>query len=256
MPYTATAERPYGWRARVGMITPTPAHENNAFEFYQIAPDGCTVVMTSLGVVLANREASYGAAIDRLEAATEEIMSRRPMSIIQAGVPLIAFQGWGFEAEVLNKIRLVTETPAATDLGACILGMKKLGIRKPAMLTPFDPRTHDKLTDYLAHAGLAVSGVKSVLDEMTGGELRGYEVSTMDLAKVRETGIKLAKATPDADGIWITGALMPSVAAIEPLEQATGLPVVSSMQAMAWQGLRLAGVTDRIQGYGRLLREF
>jgi hypothetical protein len=64
------------------MITPTPAHENNCYEFYQIAPDGVTIVMTSLGIVLANREASYGQAIDRLEAATEEIMSRKPMSIM------------------------------------------------------------------------------------------------------------------------------------------------------------------------------
>jgi len=108
MALVAAADRPYGWKARVGMITPTPAHENNAYEFYQIAPDGVTVVMTSLGVVLADREASYGQAIDRLEAATEEIMSRKPMSIIQAGVPLIAFQGWGFEAEVLGKIKKVT----------------------------------------------------------------------------------------------------------------------------------------------------
>ena len=256
MALVATADRPYGWRARVGMITPTPAHENNAYEFYQMAPDGVTVVMTSLGVVLADREASYGSAIDRLEAATEEIMSRKPMSIIQAGVPLIAFQGWGFEAEVLGKIAKVTDTQAATDLGSCILAMQKLGIKRPAMLTPFDPKTHDKLTTYVANAGLEVSGVKSILDEMPGQQLRGYEVSTMDLGSVLRIGTQLAKDTPDADGIWITGALMPSVSTLEALEQASGLPVVGSMQAMAWQGLRLAGVNDQIQGFGRLLREF
>jgi maleate isomerase len=238
------------------MITPTPAHENNAYEFYQVAPDGATVVMTSLGVVLADREASYGAAINRLEAATEEIMSRKPQSIIQAGVPLIAFQGWGFEDEVLGKIRNVTDTPAATDLGSCIKGMQALGIKRPAMLTPFDPKTHDKLTDYVAHAGIEVSGVKSILDEMPGGQLRGYEVSTMDLGAVLRIGTQLGKDTPSADGIWITGALMPSVSVIESLERESGLPVIGSMQVMAWQALRLAGVTDKIDGFGRLLREF
>jgi maleate isomerase len=78
----------------------------------------------------------------------------------------------------------------------------------------------------------------------------------MDLGSVLRIGTQLAKDTPDADGIWITGALMPSVSTLEALEQASGLPVVGSMQAMAWQGLRLAGVNDQMQGFGRLLREF
>src|SRR5262245_42301305 len=48
MPLKASLGAPYGWRARVGMITPSPGHENNAYEFYLIAPEGVTVCMTSL----------------------------------------------------------------------------------------------------------------------------------------------------------------------------------------------------------------
>lgn len=57
-------------------------------------------------------------------------------------------------------------------------------------------------------------------------------------------------------GIWITGALMPSVGAIQPLEQDLGVPVLTSMQAMAWAGLKLTGVKAQITGYGRLVRIF
>ncbi len=255
MALTATADRPYGWRARCGFITPTPAHENNAYEFYLIAPEGVTVVMTSLGVVLSDRERSYGEAIDRLPAATEEIMTRRPQSIMQAGVPLIATRGWKFEDEVLGRIASVTDTPAATDLGSCIRAMNALGMTRVAMLTPFDDRTHAQLAGYVANADIEIANAGSVVGEVAGGELRAYEVSTIDLGIVRRMAADLFRATPGADGVWITGALMPSVAVVDTLEEELGVPVVSSMQAMAWQSLRLAGVDDRIPGFGRLLRE-
>ena len=251
----ASADRPYGWRARVGFITPTPAHENNAYEFYLIAPEGVTIVTTSLGVVLAQGERSYTEAMTRLEAATEELMTRRPQSIMQAGVPLLATQGWKFEDEVLRRIAGVTDTPAATDLGSCIEAMNALGMRSVAMLTPFDDRTHAQIADYVASAGITVANAATVVGEVAGGELRAYEVSTMDLGVVRRMAADLFRETPGADGLWITGALMPSVTALEPLERELGAPVVSSMQAMAWKSLRLAGVEDEIPGFGRLLRE-
>ncbi len=62
----------------------------------------------------------------------------------------------------------------------------------------------------------------------------------------------LFRSVREADGVWITGALMPSVAIIEVLEKDLGVPVVSSMQAMTWAGFRLAGVHAQISGYGRL----
>ena len=45
---------------------------------------------------------------------------------------------------------------------------------------------------------------------------------------------------------------MPSVEIIAELEQDLGVPVVSSMQAMTWTGLRLAGVRASVDGYGQL----
>ena len=44
--------------------------------------------------------------------------------------------------------------------------------------------------------------------------------------------------------------------ATKPPERAFGVNVVRASQAAIGDGLRLAGVGDRIAGYGRLLREF
>ena len=44
--------------------------------------------------------------------------------------------------------------------------------------------------------------------------------------------------------------------AIETLEQEFGVTVMTSLQAIVWNALRRCGVDDRIDGYGRLFREF
>jgi maleate cis-trans isomerase len=46
------------------------------------------------------------------------------------------------------------------------------------------------------------------------------------------------------------------IEAIDPLEREFGVSVMAASQACVWDALRLAGVNDRIEGYGRLLREF
>jgi len=45
-----------------------------------------------------------------------------------------------------------------------------------------------------------------------------------------------------------------TVAVLEALEQDLGKPVISAIQASFWDGLRLAGVRERIPHYGRLLQ--
>ncbi len=40
------------------------------------------------------------------------------------------------------------------------------------------------------------------------------------------------------------------------IEARAGKPAICSNQAMIWDCLRLAGIEDRFEGYGRLLEEF
>ncbi|MFQ5551490.1 MAG: arylmalonate decarboxylase [Gemmatimonadales bacterium] len=61
---------------------------------------------------------------------------------------------------------------------------------------------------------------------------------------------------PDADALLLSCGALRSVEVVDEIEQRTKKPVVVSNQAMIWECLRLAGVDDRIDGYGRLLKEF
>lgn len=253
MPLNASPGAPYGWRARIGLITPSPGHENNAYEFYLMAPEGVTVCMTSLRVMALTQE-QYSGALTRMEAGVAEMVSRNVDVIIQAGVPLTVTQGWDFHNQLAAQVARLTKIPFATDIGACIEAMQALGMKQVVMLTPFDQAMHEQLARYVANAGIHVPTAHSIRPPQALEISRHYDVSTVPLAVPYRAAKALFRSTTGADGIWITGALMPSVAAIQPLEQDLGVPVVTSMQAMTWAGLRLAGIKAEITGYGQLFQ--
>jgi maleate isomerase len=60
---------------------------------------------------------------------------------------------------------------------------------------------------------------------------------------------------PDAEAIFISCGGLRSLEIVDALEQEVGKPVVVSNQAMLWNTLRLAGIEDKIEGYGRLFLE-
>jgi maleate isomerase len=61
---------------------------------------------------------------------------------------------------------------------------------------------------------------------------------------------------PDADALFISCGALRSTDIIERLESELGKPVIGSNQASMWNCLRLAGIKDRMDGFGRLLREY
>ena len=61
---------------------------------------------------------------------------------------------------------------------------------------------------------------------------------------------------PQADSILLPSPHWPTAGAIEVLEREFGVNVMAAHQAIVWHALRRCGVKDRIDGFGRLLREF
>ena len=59
----------------------------------------------------------------------------------------------------------------------------------------------------------------------------------------------------NADGLFISCMNFDAMAAAQALEDAIGKPVVTSHTATLWRALALAGVSEPVHGYGRLLAE-
>jgi maleate isomerase len=237
----------YGWRARIGFVTPSPGVENNAYEFYQMVPSGVVAVLTSLGVHGLSQD-QYDMGLSRMPFALEEMKRRGVDVVVQAGVPLVVTHGWGYETTLLEEIRTHTSIPAVTDIGASIAAMQTLGMARVVMLSPFADQLEGQITEYVDHAGIQVVAMASLLDIVPFDE-----ISRVPLAVVYRAAREVAALARGAvDGVWITGAYMPSVGIVDALESDLARPVVTAMQAMTWAGLQRAGVHATIQGFGQL----
>ena len=60
---------------------------------------------------------------------------------------------------------------------------------------------------------------------------------------------------PDADAVFISCGALRTLEVVDALEKEISKPVIASNQAMIWDTFRLAGIQDKIPGYGRLLRD-
>jgi len=89
-------------------------------------------------------------------------------------------------------------------------------------------------------------GVEQRLDfAVAGGELGGAPGDALF-----ELGMRGFDS--NADGLIMACLNTRSHTVIDCLEQKLAAPVITSTQAILWHALRLAGIDDRIRGYGRL----
>jgi maleate cis-trans isomerase len=230
------------------MLQPTMVTDNNPFEFYLMAPPGVQLVLTSLGLPEGVRgDDAYARAIAGIEEPIRRLLGRGVDVIIQAGVPPIVEKGWGFEDELRARVAQWTELPFASDVGCCIAAMHALGMQRIGLLV--SGANQQSFAEYIGHAGIDVAtaqGISTPPREETGAQ---------PLSVPYRAAVALRRAAPDIDGVWIPIASRPTVGMIEEIERAIGVPVVTSAQAMMWQGLRLAEVPmHEVVGFGRLFQ--
>jgi len=150
------------------------------------------------------------------------------------------------EDKVFEKIRAARPGIACTTpITAGVAGMKALGLRRIALLTPYVDSINQIMRGFIEARGVEVP----VVGSFNNGD--DSEVARMTPACVRDAAIELGRHAA-VDGVFVSCTSLRVAEIVEEVEAAIGKPVSSSNHAMAWHALRLAGVEDRIGGWGRL----
>jgi len=152
------------------------------------------------------------------------------------------------EDRAIAELEKGAPSAKATTLVTCVKhALQRLGARRIVVGTPYTDELNASVAAFLMAAGFEIAdfqGLNLLYDR--------------DMIRVApEFLVEFARAIdrPDADALLLSCGALRSVEVVDQIENAIGKPVVASNQAMLWECLRLAGVEDRLDGLGVLLRE-
>ncbi len=236
----------YGWRAKLGIIY-TSSSTIMESVLYAMAPRGVSSHTTRvfLGKVTADELVKTGArAVD-----AARLLATAPLHAIVFGCTSGSFlMGPGYDAELTEELFEITDPiPVITTTTAVANGLKTLDLQKIVIATPYTDDINDRACGYfeaVGHQVLKMQGLQITTD---------LEMTQLSPEKVYQ----LAKSTwtPEADGMVISCTSLRTIEILEELEADIGKPVISANQASFWATLRLAGVHEKVPGFGQLLAQ-
>ena len=233
-------------RAQIGYVLVANADLSEA-DFFAMRPPGVGVHFTRVPMPREVDVAALACMERDLAGAAASLMpGRDDLDVISysctSGTFVIG------EERVIAELRRLNPRPRATTmLSACVAGLEALGARRIVLGTAYTPDLTALEVEFLASRGFDVvrsEGLSLASDEEMN------RVTPAWLARfAREID------SPDADALFLSCGALRVLPVIEEIEAEIAKPLVFSNQANFWHCLRLAGIEDRIEGFGRLLRE-
>jgi len=236
--------RPYGWKAKIGLIVPS-TNTINEPEFWRMAPPGVAIHTSRVLLLGETTPESYRRMADGLDRACEELAT--------AEVDVIAYGCTSGSIicpmeELLAGMRERARCPAIATAGAVVAALRALDVRRVALGTPYVDFVNQAETRFLEQYGFEVTSMHGLGLGETQEERRGIgRVPPEALYQMCRTIDR-----PGAQALFLSCTNVPSIDMIPTLEHEFGKPVVTSNIACFWACLRMLGIRTPVMGFGSL----
>lgn len=149
---------------------------------------------------------------------------------------------------VARAIKTACPDACVTDpLAAIIAAGRHLNANRLGFVTPYIPEVSAGMRRKLEEAGFEIAGFGSFEEGNDRVVARITEASIL-------AAIKKVAAQKPCDAVVVSCTNLRCLDVIAQAEDQTGVPVLSSNQALAWHMLRLAGINNTRTKYGRLFK--
>jgi arylmalonate decarboxylase len=227
----------------LGMIFP-PANYEVPPEAHRMYPSG--IRFLGIGVGLQSMTpAGYDAVIDKIVPTAEKLAKDGANAISIMGTSLTFYKGAKFNQQLQDSVSKATGLRATTMSNGIIEGLRAAGARRVAVATAYNEEVTGRLTAFLEEMGFEVVAAKGL------GILLNVPQSAQDGLLEFSAGVK--ESAPKADSLLISCGALKTLDLIVPLEKRCKVPVVSSQPHGLWNGVKLLGLSGRVEGYGSVL---
>jgi maleate isomerase len=232
-------------RAKIGYVL-LATEQTIQDDVMKLRPEGVGIHFTRAAIPDSITSESLGAQIDLLADCASTLLPDGSLDVVcYACTSGSLVMGEERVHEELNKG--APKAKATSLIRGVIRALRQVSAHKIVVATPYLDEINAKEVLYLEDAGFEVLSISGLNLEKDSEMVRVTPEFIAEFAQSIDR--------PDADAVFISCGALRSLGVIQQIETALGKPVVGSNQAMVWDTLRLAGVDDRIEGYGQLLSQ-
>ena len=244
----------WGSRARIGLITPHNDIVPEA-EFRTLTPEGISVHVARVPLGWRSGPEPPPIGLDAVRAFAEpphvdsavEMLATMPLNAIAYGFTSSSYLlGPEGDAKLKDRLESLTDgIPVAIPCSAVLLALRSIGASKLALINPpwFPAELTELGADYFRSSGLEVEFAASATD-LASNQLSVQPDNVYEWV--------LRHVPKEADSIFLGGGGLRAIGVIGALEEALALPVLTANQIVFWHALRMAGVGESIDGYGKI----
>ncbi len=239
-----------GWRQKFAVLIPS-TNTSVQPEFDAMRPPGVTNHISRIRIpnIALNDDADFQRLIELIAAAQDEavdaVMSCEPDRLV-LGISAETF--WdGLKASRQLKQHLHDRTGLPVSMGseACEAAFKVLGLKRIAVVTPYQPVGDRNVQRFFSEAGYEVVRIKGLKCASP------VQIAHVSEAELRDALIELDG--DDIDGLVQVGTNLAMARLAGQAETWLKRPVLAINTAIYWHALRESGITDRVSGFGPLL---
>ncbi len=236
---------------KIGYLSLRTYIENQAYEFYRLAPPGIMLVLMPCGL-RDHTAKEVKRVVKSFDSFLDPLIARNVDIILQAGLPIPLLLGPKGHDALIHRIEDYTGRPAVSQLQNVIAAMKSLNLRNVLVANRWTDRMNTSLTEFLARDEISVAAVfNHVMAPSESHKMKSEETAQM----AYDMALAGFRENPEADGLYLGGNAWLAQPVVERLEAETGKPVICNNGATLWDLLRRLGKWRPMPGRGFLLEQ-